>query len=228
MKTTTRLLLVAAAPLLTAAPASAWCHRHTYSVPVMPAVGFGAMPMMGFGAIPTLPFAGLGTLPTTVAGGSGFSMQLSMSGDATLALLLPGLFRNLLGPLLGVAPAGGMTDAQMQTLATRFAAALRASGAIPMTAEQAAAIIEGLQKTEKAVQDAIKTFKGKDNSGKSSPELEKARADVRRLVKGSTPKNGVSLAQARAEVRRLVATSTTSKNGNRSHPVTTRVAGDAR
>src|SRR5262245_54061306 len=110
MRTNTRLLLTSAALLLMAAPASAW-HRRA-AMPMMPMVGMPVMgmPMMG------MPVMGMGVMPTTptaFVGGGGMSMSLSMSGDMSLAMLAPGLLRNLVGSFLGVPGAAGMTEAQV-------------------------------------------------------------------------------------------------------------------
>jgi hypothetical protein len=207
MKTTTRLLLVFAAPLLTAAPASAWhCHRAgMMTMPMMP------MPMMGVGTLPVggaLPIGGV--LPTTLAGG-GVQMSFQMSGDPAMLLLMPGLIRNLLGSFLGVSGTGGLTDAQFQALADRIRGLAVTAGANPMTAQQAETLITELRQLRLQFQQ--RRSSGKDvpvlPPPKEDKEMTQARAVVQRLVAEEQTRRTAAaprdLQQARAEVRKLVA-----------------------
>jgi hypothetical protein len=235
MKTTARLLLTFAAPLLTAAPASAWHHRMT--MPMMPMMPMTGMPMMGVGMMPTMPMMGVGMMPTmpmmstgvtptTVMGGGGMSMSLAMSGDMTVAMLLPGLLRNLVGSFLGVPGAAGMTEQQVATIGRQIVGQLLASEAAPMTRTQADQMTGQLQRVadllERDLRDRGVLPAPKENPKKSgrnsSPELERARAEVRRLAaEGAALRDRrvtrADLERARAEVRRLAAESASRRTG---------------
>jgi hypothetical protein len=223
MRTTARLLLTFAAPFLTAAPASAWHHRAAMpAMPVMPMMGMPmmGMPMMGVGMMPTMPLVGMGVMPTTVLGGGGMSMSLSMSGDMTLAMLAPGLLRNLVGSFLGVPGAAGMTEQQVAAIGRQLVSTLLASEAAPMTRTQADQMTSQLQRVADLLERDLRdrgvlpppkpTPKGQGSS--SSPALERARAEVRRLAaegaaRPNRPLTPADLERARAEVRRLAAES---------------------
>jgi hypothetical protein len=172
----------------------------------MPMMG---MPMMGMGVMPM----GFGVTPT-VAGG-GLSMSLTMSGDASMGLLGLLMMRPLLAGLLGLptTPAatgtGGMTEAQFRNaLGQALNVAIKEGITIanPMTATQAAEVIKVLEAIEKKIR-----VPGGGMGGAAPPvpprELERARAEVRRLAFGpdSGPVSPAELARARAEVRRLAA-----------------------
>ena len=200
MKTTVRLLLVFGASMLTAAPASAWHHhRYGYGMAPMPVMPIMPITGMGFGTLPIL--------PTAVGGGAGFSMSMSMSGDPILAMMLPGLLRNLAGTFLGVPGAAGMTEAQLAALARQVVGNLVASGNAPMTPAQGQVRIDLLRR---ALGDRGIFLPQPKPSGTPppSPEVEKARAEIRRLVaEGVARRDGrvPSPESARAEIRRLVA-----------------------
>lgn len=210
MRTTPRLLLVLAAPLLTAAPASAWhCHRGgMMTMPVMP------MPLMGMGMMPTMPMTGVGMMPMTGLGvmptmtGGGMSMSLAMSGDPTMLLLMPGLIRQFLGQFLGASGTAGLTDREIQLLATAVA---RGN---PMTARDVQELLEVLRGIRQGLrQPGQRGGPGGQLTPQGNPrpeeqELEQARAAVRRLVAEGAARRPAAprdLAQARAEVRKLVA-----------------------
>jgi hypothetical protein len=261
MKTTVRLLLVFGASMLTAAPASAWHHHHRY--------GYGMAPMP---VVPIVPITGMGfgtlpILPTAVGGGAGFSMSLSMSGDPILAMMLPGLLRNLAGTFLGVPGAAGMTEAQIVAIARAEARRLLGEGAAPLTQAQGERMTSQLQTMSnqlQALNDLLRRALGDrgiflpqpKSSGTSapSPEVEKARAEIRRLVaegvarrngrapgsesaraeirrlvaEGAARQNrpaGSDLERARAEVRRLVAEGAARQNARNRPPVTTLASG---
>lgn len=199
MKTTARLFLVFAAPLLTAAPASAW-HHHRMTMAPMPMMPM--MPMMGMGVMP-MPMLGLG-------GGAGLSMSLTMQGDMTMALLMPGLLRNLLGGALGT-PAARMTEAEVAALAERFASALARSGGGPMTQAQAQVVIDLLNRflRERGIDVPNANPNRRPATPPANPEMEQARAVVRGLVAEGAARRNVAatrdVERARADVQRLVA-----------------------
>jgi hypothetical protein len=212
MKTKVRLLLVFGASLLAAAPASAW-HHHRYSMAPMPMMPM-QMPMMNMGMMPMM---NMGVMPMpmmtpALVGANGMSMSFSMSGDMTMALLLPSLLRNLAGTFLGVPGAAGMTEAQVAALARQVVSNLVASGNVPMTQNQGRQLIDLLTRILNdrgalmPAQPAPKPAPG-NGAASSSPELERARAEIRRLVaEGAARNNGrANIEQARAEIRRLVA-----------------------
>lgn len=122
MKTIACLTLALAATLLSATTASAhWKHK-TAAVPV---TGYG-FPMLP----PVAP----------VFGGGGMSLQMSMSGDALLALPF---LRGLVERFLGVGGPTGMTEAQLRVVAERVLALAAGGGASPtMTAAQALELIK--------------------------------------------------------------------------------------
>jgi hypothetical protein len=156
-------------------------------MPMMP-----MMPTMGFGTLPLAPMTGFGILPVNIGtpafAGSGLSMQMSlaMSGDAAVALA-PGLLRGL-GRVLAPNDTAG----------------------IQMTAQQVTELLALLRQ----LRDRIPPPEPKGGAGapRSSPEVERARATVRRLaaeVIASEPtRETPDLARARATVRRLAAEAT--------------------
>jgi hypothetical protein len=166
VKTTVRLACALGVILLTTANASAFGKLRCCRVP----------------AYPTAPFAPVG-------GGSSFAMQMSMSGDVSMLMILPALFRAAERLFLPAEP-GGMTEAQVANL-------LRA---------EADRIIKALAGEAKP---------GKPAGGASlapSPELERARADVQRQLAAieAAQRQGdrapvAKSADPRAEVQRLLA-----------------------
>jgi hypothetical protein len=236
-----RLLLALAASLLTAAPASAW-HRCRYGAAAVPMVPMMPMTGMGMGFFPMpITGAGLGVLPTGGAA-SGFSMSLSMSGDLSLAMLAPGLLRNLVGTFLGVPGAAGMTEAQVAAVGRQIVTSLLNDPQARAMSDNLRSMNGQLQTMSNQLQTmnellaralgdrGVFTRPGTPRPGAapsgtnpmgaspSSPELERARAAVRRLAAGpGAPSAGratpADLERARAAVRRLAAGGTGPTDG---------------
>jgi choline dehydrogenase-like flavoprotein len=197
-------------------------------MPTMPMVSMGMMPnvsmlgMMGMGTMGVgtmgvgtmglgtmgLGTMGLGTmpvLPTTQvvgAGGGAMSLQMSMSGDAAMALVGPLMLRNLLARILSSPAAAGLTEDQIRTLVTGAVAAVLTGPNRPVTQGEMA---EALKRLEGVI---IKALEGRAPSAPSR-EVENARREVRRLAAEYAARRNVSPARdaerARAEVRKLAA-----------------------
>jgi hypothetical protein len=240
MKMKIRLLLAFAAPLLTAAPASAWwCHR--YRVPMAPMQTMGmpmmsmpmmSMPMMGMQTM-SMPMMGMGgVMPMGAMGTNGMGMSLSISGDMGMGLLMPGLLRNLIGTFLGTQAPAGMTEQQIVNLARQVLTGLVSAEAGPFRPflEQLAQLNNQMSQMNNRLANMNQTLgipsnPPKKGSGATPPpeELEQARAAVRRLAARPVAQNegrvsSADLERARAAVRRLAAGSTGATDGRQRAP----------
>jgi hypothetical protein len=205
------LVLALAVTLLSTVTASAHFRHSTVAMPVYPVMGavgvIPAMPIMGgINIMPTLP---VGTSLGTAGGGS-LAMSMAMSGDASTGLVGLLMMRGLLNQLLAGPGAGGLTDAQIRGLEQRIAALVGPG----MTANQAAELINAVR----ALREEVQRLRKGEDSGKQgsaaparSPELERARARVRRLLDEIAALQKAPATPARAakpnpeaEVRRLL------------------------
>jgi hypothetical protein len=138
------------------------------------------MPMMAtVGMMPALP-----ATTGLVGGGASMSMSLSMSGDASMALIGPlmlrGLLDRILTPLTGTG--AGTNEAQLRTLVEQVVGI--AAGGSPMTAAQAVELLRELR----TLRGQLQRLRGEDTRNQGSllpvpsPESERARAEVGRLL----------------------------------------------
>jgi hypothetical protein len=211
VKTTIRLLLALAVTVATTAKASAHhcCHRgYSYSMPMAP-MGFGMMPM-GFGAFPAAP----------AAIGSGFSMNMAMSGDASMALLMFPLLRGLLDRITPVLSSGALG-----TGGTEAATILRALEALPRRMNSMESGINQLNRDLADLFDQLgrrprrtppSPMGGSSDEVRStqpSPELLRAEAELKKVMakieagqkEMGVPVRTVKGANPEAELKRLMA-----------------------
>jgi hypothetical protein len=193
MKTTIGLFSALAVTLVTTGTASA--HGHKMHVPMYP--------------IPFAPVAP-GVFPV---GGSGFSMNVAMSGDASALIMLPLLARLARG-VLGLAEATpqGMTAAEARAILKEFLDTLE----------------KRLKGTEKS---GSSTSSGSSSSPTRSRELEKSQGEVQRLlaeIEGkrgpSAPVRAAKSSDPRAEVQRLLAEIESKASGVKSSSAATAVS----
>jgi hypothetical protein len=151
-------------------------------------------------SVPTMPFVGALPFTTGLTGGASMSMALNMQGDAAIGLLGPALLRAV-ERLFGVGQSGSQTGGQI-------------------TAAQMRPIIQELL-ADPAIQGALRNILGvkppaPGGSGPTgarpfppSPELDRARAELRRLLATEGTAVAVTpadLDKARAELRQVLAT----------------------
>jgi hypothetical protein len=202
VKTTIRLALVLAAALLTTTSASAWCHKtRGYAMPMAPMAPVGFAPVT-FPTAPALPAVGVG------GAGAAMSLNMSASGDVAGLMMLP--FIRLLDRILGGSGnstlPGGITVSQLQEL-------LRSPAIRDLLRDEMRAVFnEETGKTKKA-------------SLTPSPEVERARAEVSRLlselaaVQNVRPSPAVEAPAARPDdVKRLLGELAAVQNRSASAP----------
>ena len=192
MKTTARLVIALAVIFLTTSKASAHGRmRHGYMAPM---AGY-SMPVAPMMFPPVLPLG----LPA-FGGGAGFSMSMSMQGDASMIVMLPLLFR-LVERIFSPGTATGEGD--LRTLLERLAGAGGVDPVLRDLLRALAARTWGLTEDliRKVMQDEMECLlpriidtirkqlrpgEGRGDSAvmdfRPSPELERARAEVRREV----------------------------------------------
>ena len=168
-----------------------------YSMPVVPMMGFGVMPTLPMFP-PMLPLG----LPA-FGGGAGMSLSMSLQGDASLLVMMPlllrlveriftpqsatgeGDLRTLIERLAGLAGAGGV-DPVLRDLLRALAA--RTGG---LTEAQIRTIMQDemerlLPRIIDAIRRQLRPGEGRGDASvmdfRPSPELERARAEVRREV----------------------------------------------
>jgi hypothetical protein len=155
--------------------------------------------------------------------GGGLSMQLGMSGDATMALLGPLMLRGLVERLLAPSPTMP-NETQLRAILDRLVSLginvgsldPRLAG-VAMTAADVKALIDEIRQLRGVMEKDIKTRMGEDTTKPKSttvlpgrsPEVARAREVVRRLVADRAARQegqtASDLERARAAVRRLVA-----------------------